>query len=86
MTRVLELRDDEKRERIKFNWMHDVMYKDGLGCITLRFHDHLKPLLLNLKERFSMIPLKTVFKLLGLCWVWSVKKWFRSAKRSSSKS
>lgn len=65
LTRVLELRDDEKCERVKFNWMHEVVYKDGLGCITLRFHDRLKPLLLNLKERFSMIPLKTVFKLRG---------------------
>lgn len=65
MARVLELRDDEKQERVKFNWMHRVMYKDGLGCITLRFHDELKPLLLNLKARFSMVPLKTVFKLRG---------------------
>ena len=65
LTRVLELRDDQKRERVKFNWMHEVMYKDGYGCITLRFHDRLKPLLLNLKERFNMVPLKTVFKLRG---------------------
>lgn len=65
LTRVLELRDDEKGERVQFNWMHEVMYKDGLGCITLRFHDRLKPLLLNLKTRFSMVPIKTVFKLRG---------------------
>jgi plasmid replication initiation protein len=38
---------------------------DGQGCITLRFHDRLKPLLLNPKERFSMSPLKSVFKLRG---------------------
>ena len=65
MTRTLELRYDDHLERVKFNWMHEVMYKDGTGCITLRFHDRLKPLLLKLKERFSMIPLKVVFKLRG---------------------
>jgi len=68
LTRMLELRYDDKLERVKFNWMHEVMYKDGEGRITLRFHDRLKPLLLKLKERFSQIPLKVVFKLRGgLC-------------------
>jgi plasmid replication initiation protein len=62
---MLELRYDDKLERVKFNWMHEVMYKDGEGRITLRFHDRLKPLLLKLKERFSQIPLKVVFKLRG---------------------
>ena len=65
LTRTLELRYDDKFERVKFNWMHEVMYKDGQGCITLWFHDRLKPLLLKLKERFSMVPLKVVFKLRG---------------------
>jgi plasmid replication initiation protein len=65
LTRMLELRYDDKLERVKFNWMHEVMYKDGEGRITLRFHDRLKPLLLKLKERFSQIPLKVVFKLRG---------------------
>ncbi len=63
LTRMLELRYDDKLERVKFNWMHEVMYKDGEGRITLRFHDRLKPLLLKLKERFSQSPLKVVFKL-----------------------
>jgi plasmid replication initiation protein len=33
--------------------------------MTLQFHDRLKPLLLNLRERYSTVPIKTVSKLQG---------------------
>jgi plasmid replication initiation protein len=33
--------------------------------MTLQFHDRLKPLLLNLREIYTKVPIKTVFKLQG---------------------
>jgi len=64
-SRVLEIRLDDRAERIKINWMHRIRYNDGQGTVSLRFHDDLKDALLKLKERFSMLPLKTVFRLRG---------------------
>lgn len=64
-SRVLEIRFDEGRIREKINWLHKIRYNDGEGTITLRFHDDLKPALLQIKERFSKIPLKTLFRFQG---------------------
>jgi hypothetical protein len=63
--RVLEIRLDDKRKRRKINWLHRSDYNDGEGTVTLRFHDDLKPVLLQLKERFAIIPIKTIFRLRG---------------------
>ncbi|RYD38973.1 MAG: RepB family plasmid replication initiator protein [Verrucomicrobiaceae bacterium] len=63
-TRVLELRVSSG-ERVKFNWMHEVRYLDKEGRIRLRFHDNLKPVLIQLRERFCQIPLRTAFQLRG---------------------
>jgi plasmid replication initiation protein len=63
-TRVLEIRTGPK-ERTSFNWLYFARYLDGEGKIQLQFHDHLKPVLLQLRERFCAIPLKTVFQLHG---------------------
>lgn len=63
--RVLEIRLEDQGKRRKINWLHHVEYNDGLGTVTLRFHDDLKDALLQLRERFSMIPLKTVFRFRG---------------------
>lgn len=62
--RVLELRVSPARRR-KINWMHRVEYLDSEGKIILRFHDDLKPVLLQLRERFCQIPLRAVFQLHG---------------------
>ena len=62
-TRKLELQLDEQGWVRGITWMRHVDYHEGTGMIRLRFHDDLKPVLLKLKERFSMIPLKTVFRL-----------------------
>src|SRR6478752_7754444 len=61
-TRVLELRTGPA-ERTKFNWMHEVRYLDNEGKIILRFHDNLKSVLLQRRERFCQIPLRFAFKL-----------------------
>lgn len=56
---------DENRKRRKINWLRHSEYNDKEGTVTLQFHDDLKPVLLQLKERFAAIPLKTAFKLRG---------------------
>lgn len=61
-SRVLELRTGPS-ERTKFNWMHRVRYLDKEGRVILRFHDDLKPVLLQLRERFCKIPLRSILKL-----------------------
>jgi plasmid replication initiation protein len=65
VTSPLTIWDDKNGEWINFTWMHEIRYKPGTGCITLQFHDRLKDVLLNLRERFSAVPLRTVFKLQG---------------------
>lgn len=64
-SRVLEIQLEEGRIREKINWLHKIRYNDGEGTITLRFHDDLKPALLQIKTLFAQIPLKTVFRLQG---------------------
>lgn len=61
-TRVLEIRTGPS-ERVTFNWMHRVRYLDEECRIILRFHDDLRPVLLQLRERFCQIPIKAVFQL-----------------------
>lgn len=63
-TRVLEIRTGPN-ERTSFNWLHRARYLDKEGRIQLQFHDDLKPVLLQLRERFCAIPLKAVFQLHG---------------------
>lgn len=64
-SRVLHVQLEEGRIREKINWLHKIRYNDGEGTITLRFHDDLKPALLQIKTLFARIPLKTVFRLQG---------------------
>jgi plasmid replication initiation protein len=54
-----------RRETNGGRLLHHSEYNKGEGTLTLRFHDELKPALLQLKERFTQIPLKTVFRLQG---------------------
>lgn len=61
-SRVLEIQTGHD-ERKKFNWTHSVTYRGGQ--IKLRLHDLLAPVLLELKEKFCKVPIKTVFKLRG---------------------
>lgn len=61
-TRVLELRTGPHRRK-KFPWMQEAEYVDDEGRIILRFNPNLKPLLLQLRERFCRVPLKAAFQL-----------------------
>jgi plasmid replication initiation protein len=63
-SRVLEIRTGPN-ERTKFNWLHLARYLEGEGKVRLQFHDLLKPVLLQLRERFCQIPLRAIFKMRG---------------------
>lgn len=63
-TRVLEVQNGPKR-CLAFNWLHHAEYLTGEGKILLRLHDYLAPLLLQLRERFCQIPLRSLFRLRG---------------------
>lgn len=65
VTSRLDLWDEKTGEWVGFTWMKEIRYKKRMGSITLQFHENLKEVLLNLRDRFSRIPLKTVFKLQG---------------------
>lgn len=61
---IVEIRQNEgDRGRIKFQWLSECRYRDGEGCVDLRFHDRLKPYLLELQSRFTKIRLERFFKL-----------------------
>ena len=64
-SRVLEILYPGEKVRTKHNWLHSVRYHDGEGRVTLRIHDLLAPVLLQLKERFCQIPLRAIFQLRG---------------------
>lgn len=61
-SRVLELRTGPTTRK-KFNWMQEVKYLDAEGRIVLQFHQNSQPLLLQLRERFCRVPLRTAFQL-----------------------
>lgn len=63
--RILEIRNERERSRTKHAWLHSAKYHDGKGRVTLRFHDLLAPVLLQLKEQFCKVPLKAIFQLRG---------------------
>jgi len=61
---IVELRlQDGDRSRIKFQWLSECRYRDGEGCVDLRFHERLRPYLLELKSRFTQIRLDRFFRL-----------------------
>jgi len=64
-TSLLEkpLRIDEDDGPLWVNWLSSVKYYDGEGTVTLSFDPHLKPYLLQLKERFTSYGLENVVRL-----------------------
>lgn len=64
-SRVLEIFLPDEGIRRKINWLEEVDYIDGEGKITLKIHTRLKPVFLQLHERFCSIPIKEVFRLRG---------------------
>jgi plasmid replication initiation protein len=63
-TRVLGIRTGARSYK-EFHWLHHAEYLEGEGKVRLQFHDLLKPVLLQLRERFCAVPLKAVFQLHG---------------------
>ncbi|MDB6134355.1 MAG: repB [Verrucomicrobiales bacterium] len=61
-SRVLEIRTGPKT-RVAFHWMQQVQYLEDECSIALQFHINLEPVLLQLRERFCQIPIRTAFQL-----------------------
>ena len=60
---VLEIRiQDGDRRRIVFQWLSHCVYREGEGTVEIRFHDQLKPYLLELRSRFTQLRLERFFK------------------------
>jgi plasmid replication initiation protein len=60
---IVELKiDDGDRRRVVFQWLSRCVYRDGEGTVELRFHDELKPYLLELRTRFTQLRLERFFK------------------------
>jgi plasmid replication initiation protein len=62
MTRVLHI-DDEDGNWEKFQWVSYCKYfskeksEIGKACIEIQIHEHLRPMLLNLRKHFGSVPL-----------------------------
>ncbi|MDQ7055261.1 MAG: replication initiation protein [Persephonella sp.] len=66
MQRIIEIEtieEDGKRRFKLYQWFSKAEYKEGDSFIEVQFHPDLKPYLLELKQRFTKIPLKQVLQL-----------------------
>ena len=66
MQRIIKIETlDENNKRMfeKFSFISYAKYKEGEGYLIISIDKHLKPYLLQLKEQFSKVPLKHLFKL-----------------------
>ena len=66
MQRIIKIEAiDENDKKIfkKFAFISYAEYKEGEGYLIISIDKHLKPYLLQLKEQFSKVPLKYLFKL-----------------------
>lgn len=59
---VLHLRGPGDRQRVKFQWLSRALYHDGEGTCELRFHEELKPHLLELRRAFTQVRLERFFQ------------------------
>ena len=60
---ILEVREREgDRIRTKFQWLSRCEYHDGEGTVEIKFHELLKPYLLELRTRFTQLRLDRFFK------------------------
>lgn len=60
---VIEIKEnDGDRRRIAFQWLSRCVYRDGEGTVEIRFHDELKPYLLELRSRFTQLRLDQFFR------------------------
>lgn len=60
---ILEIRmNDGDQRRIAFQWLSRCVYREKLGTVEIRFHNELKPYLLELKGRFTQLRLERFYK------------------------
>ena len=65
LQRIIEIREPGQRGWTRFQWFSQVEYHDGEGTFTVRFHELLRPYLLELKSRFTQLELDQALKLRG---------------------
>lgn len=60
---IVEIRvNDGDRRRIAFQWLSRCVYREGQGTVEIRFHNELKPYLLELRSRFTQLRLDRFFR------------------------
>lgn len=60
---ILETKEPGERSYTRFQWLSRCKYQKGNGTVEIRFHDELKPYLLELRTRFTQLRLERVFRL-----------------------
>ena len=60
---IVETKDPGERSYTRFQWLSRCKYQKGNGTVEIRFHDELKPYLLELRTRFTQLRLDRIFKL-----------------------
>jgi len=61
---IVEVRiNDGDRRRIAFQWLSRCVYREGEGTVEIRFHNELRPYLLELRSRFTQLRLDRFFRL-----------------------
>lgn len=60
---ILETKEPGERSYTRFQWLSRCKYEKGNGTVEIRFHDELKPYLLELRTRFTQLRLERVFRL-----------------------
>jgi plasmid replication initiation protein len=61
---IISVRINEgDRNRREFQWVSQCDYEDGNGAVNLRFHDNLKPWLLQLRKHFTQLRVKHLLQL-----------------------
>jgi plasmid replication initiation protein len=60
---LVEIGNPVEGSRTKFQILSHAKYYDNQGIIELRFHDHMRPLLLELKKHFTQVPLDVFLRL-----------------------
>ena len=66
MKRIIKIEtidENDKKMFEKFAFISYAKYKEGEGYLIVSIDKHLKPYLLQLKEQFSKVPLKYLFRL-----------------------
>ena len=60
---IVEIKNPVEGSRVMFQVLSRAEYWDHAGEVELQFHEEMRPLLLELKERFTTLPMEYFFRL-----------------------